>query len=128
VCVLTIACCYQLIIILFLMQKLPKLSLSDLANDCNRAVCYSYLLNLLLISFPEFELVQNAFFTDPGDQSAWFYHNWLLGKGKSLHTRLVRKPNHHMCSSFMQLTLLSLSCVCWPFGGKTRWLSCSTKE
>jgi geranylgeranyl transferase type-2 subunit alpha len=27
----------------------------------------------------EFNLIQNAVYTEPADQSAWLYHHWLLG-------------------------------------------------
>ncbi|KAH7914668.1 hypothetical protein BJ138DRAFT_1078976 [Hygrophoropsis aurantiaca] len=32
----------------------------------------------------EFELVRNALYTDPDDQSAWIYHKWLIGSGQNL--------------------------------------------
>lgn len=31
----------------------------------------------------EFELVKNAMYTDPFDQSVWIYHRWLIGPGTS---------------------------------------------
>jgi hypothetical protein len=31
----------------------------------------------------EFELVTQALWTDPGDQSGWIYHRWLIGTSAS---------------------------------------------
>ncbi|KAI0637106.1 rab-protein geranylgeranyltransferase [Trametes polyzona] len=32
----------------------------------------------------EFDLVKNAMYTDPNDQSVWIYHRWLIGPGDDL--------------------------------------------
>ncbi|TCD61418.1 Rab geranylgeranyltransferase [Steccherinum ochraceum] len=32
----------------------------------------------------DFELVRNAMYTDPDDQSVWMYHAWLIGSGNDL--------------------------------------------
>ena len=29
----------------------------------------------------EFELVKQALYIDPNDQSGWLYHRWLVGRG-----------------------------------------------
>lgn len=32
----------------------------------------------------EFELLRNAMYTDPNDQSVWMYHRWLVGTGENV--------------------------------------------
>ena len=32
----------------------------------------------------EFELVKQALYVDPNDQSGWLYHRWLVGRGDDL--------------------------------------------
>ncbi|KAI0928853.1 hypothetical protein AcW2_004724 [Taiwanofungus camphoratus] len=55
----------------------------------------------------EFELVKNAMYTDPDDQSVWIYHRWLVGRGDdhemlkreifSIHELLDEQPDSKWC-------------------------------
>lgn len=52
----------------------------------------------LFASILEFELVKQAMWSDPDDQSAWLYHRWLVGTGETFSLlRLVRtsEPFHY---------------------------------
>jgi geranylgeranyl transferase type-2 subunit alpha len=39
----------------------------------------------------EFDLVKNAIYTDPEDQSAWLYELWLIGRGMALSVNAHEK-------------------------------------
>eukprot|EP00164_Ancoracysta_twista_P002914 GFYU01003878.1.p1 GENE.GFYU01003878.1~~GFYU01003878.1.p1 ORF type:complete len:637 (-),score=114.60 GFYU01003878.1:44-1954(-) len=42
----------------------------------------------------ELDLVQQAFFTEPGDQSGWLYHRWILGHGSKNILVVSTSPPH----------------------------------
>ncbi|KAL7283282.1 hypothetical protein ACG7TL_002711 [Trametes sanguinea] len=55
----------------------------------------------------EFDLVKNAMYTDPNDQSVWIYHRWLIGSGQdkgildreiaSIRELLEEQPDSKWC-------------------------------
>uniref|UniRef100_A0A673IAD4 Geranylgeranyl transferase type-2 subunit alpha n=1 Tax=Sinocyclocheilus rhinocerous TaxID=307959 RepID=A0A673IAD4_9TELE len=54
---------------------LPQLHPQPVPDSAPNTICEEQLLK-------EYELAHNAFFTDPNDQSAWFYYRWLLGRAE----------------------------------------------
>jgi len=44
----------------------------------------------------EFELIRDAMYTDPHDQSVWIYHRWLVGNCVSQSLSVL---DHHLNST-----------------------------
>lgn len=66
----------------FTLQKI-KQNFSNFSSWYYRSCLYTSAANNQKFDFTkqwkdEYELVENALFTDPSDQSSWFYHKWLV--------------------------------------------------
>ncbi|XP_006811905.1 geranylgeranyl transferase type-2 subunit alpha-like [Saccoglossus kowalevskii] len=82
----------------------------------------------------EYELVQNAFFTDPNDQSAWFYHRWLLGRAEapqSIRSVLICRSINRIVVCFTKPLDIVQQPLSVSINGnliKTSWYSASNRD
>lgn len=76
--------------------------------------------NLRLIWIEEYNMVLNALFTDPSDQSPWLYHNWLVrnnhGRLSSeqvdkLKLLLELEPENRWVKQALNLSTKHLDCI-----------------
>lgn len=71
----------------------------DKAKAVEEGACLICIISndLLIRQCPvEFDLVRNAMYTDPNDQSVWIYHRWLVGPGKSCDQAMGERPSVNM--------------------------------
>ena len=66
----------------FTLKKIEQ-NFSNFSSWYYRSCLFTSAANNQVLDFTkewkrEYDLVENAIFTDPSDQSAWFYHKWLL--------------------------------------------------
>ena len=66
----------------------------------------------------EFELVKQALYIDPNDQSGWLYHRWLVGRGDDVSvlerqigviTEILELEPDSKCACILTPSILFLS-------------------